>query len=359
MAQTARLGPTLAARLRAGMDLNVFRDAWEYRITDLGRERLTTGKGASPAFLSVLEFTREGPATFGHIAARMPQIAGDDLELWLSAMCSMGLLAPVEEVGVVSSVSAPASVADTTDVAGPVIAKGEAVAPTPTVATPLAARVLLVHPDVRVRANWRRGLRGRGLELLDAGEMEEVDAMLRDRNPAWVVIGLGGTDCEGLHLLRALKRPRARHGARVCLVVPRGTMLSPEDAETAARADASAGSLPEIVRALCGEAAVDEIAEAQPPGEPVSTAPAAPPRDVATGAPRAPANAPVWMNLLYGDAYRYGTFDSDAPSDLEAQYPRLLVRMIAGWTRPDFGTEIARLVIDDRGDRHGFPPEVM
>ena len=76
-------------------DANIFRDAWVYQITGNGKARLDSRSGASPAFLSVLDIAAVGPVSFRDIARRFDNIASDDLELWLSAMCSMDLLEPV------------------------------------------------------------------------------------------------------------------------------------------------------------------------------------------------------------------------------------------------------------------------
>jgi hypothetical protein len=355
MAPPSKSGVFAAARFGPGSGVNIFRDAWQYRITEAGAARLAARKGASPAFLSILGIAGAGAVTFGQIARQMPKIAGDDLELWLSAMCTMGLLAPVEG-------DEPAIVART---GMPDKAAAAEVDPAPAP----AGLALLVHADAKTRAHWRRALTGRGFDLLEAADLESVEGYMRARRPAWVVLGLKGEDFEGLHLLRALKRPRAPRVSRVCLVVPRGRTLTGDEGETAARADATATSVADIVRALCGEAALAPAMEQQIP-DPV-TLPASSVPDVAEDAVVAvakppgaapatpPANAPVWMNLLYGDAYQYGSFETDFPSHLESQYPRLLVRMIENWARPEFEREINRLILDDRGDRHGFPPEVM
>ena len=380
MAAFPKSGVFPGARYGVGSGMNVFRDAWQYRISEAGMERLAARKGASPAFLSILAIARAGAVSFAQIARQMPHIAGDDLELWLSAMCTMGLLSTDE--------SATAVVTDLPADAHSTVADHPVTAPAP------AGLALLVHADARTRAHWRRALTGRGFELLEAADLESVETCMRERRPAWVVLGLEGEDFDGVHLLRALKRPRAPRVSRVCLVVPRGHTLGGEESETAARADATAASVTDIVRALCGDAALETAVQpvSQPntdkavapesaatesttqdahvpiAGAPLPAAPAQEPapvkiaKEADSGKPgprQAPANAPVWMNLLYGDAYRYGSFATDFPSDLESQYPRLLVRLIESWSRPDFEREINSLIIDDRGDRHGFPPEVM
>jgi hypothetical protein len=352
--------------------VNIFRDAWQYRITDAGVERLAARSGASPAFMTVLGIAQAGPVSFASIARQMPNIDGDDLELWLSAMCTMGLLSTVESEATLAETagldSAEAGEA-AEKAAAPEVAKPSP-EPLPSAPAP-AGLALLVHADHKTRANWRRALSGRGFDFLEAADLETVETHVRERRPAWVVLGLKGEDFEGLHLLRALKRPRAPRISRVCLVVPRGRVLDQDEQETAARADATAASVPDIVRALCGEDALDAPIESPDVAAPVPAAEAftdaqsavASAMPVVATEPRLaqqrPENAPVWMNLIYGDAYRYGSFETANPSALESQYPRLLVRMIEGWTRPEFEREINGLIIDDRGDRHGFPPEVM
>ncbi len=382
MAKSSDPGALFAAR--GGLGVNVFRDAWEYRITDDGARRLAAKSGASPAFLGILSIASAAPVTFAHVASQVPHIDGNDLELWLSTLCEMGLLSPVE-AGTALHVAAAPSVAVsmppeelTPAVVSVPVAVAKPAPDVPAADAQVLPVALLVHAEARVRANWQRALAGRGFELQESAELETVERLLRERRPAWVVLGLDGGDFDGLHLLRALKRPRAPRISRVCLVVPRGRTLAADAAETAARADANASSVTDIVRALCGDAAVDETmdeaaqsqtavdaaesapAKAQVPDAPAAEPVPALPASKAGGKPaQAPANAPVWMNLLYGDAYRYGSFEAEHPSDLELQYPRLMVRMIEGWSRPDLATEINQLIVDDRGGRQGFPPEVM
>ena len=355
--------------------MNVFRDAWQYRITDAGVERLAARSGASPAFMTVLGIAQAGPVSFASIARQMPNIDGDDLELWLSAMCTMGLLSTVESEATLAETAGLDSAeageaAEAAEKAAAHEVPKPSPEPVPSVPAP-AGLALLVHADHKTRANWRRALSGRGFDFLEAADLETVETHVRERRPAWVVLGLKGEDFEGLHLLRALKRPRAPRISRVCLVVPRGRVLDQDEQETAARADATAASVPDIVRALCGEDALDSPIESPDAAAPAPATDAladaeivvAPAMPVIAAEPRPaaqrPENAPVWMNLIYGDAYRYGSFETANPSALESQYPRLLVRMIEGWSRPEFEREINGLIMDDRGDRHGFPPEVM
>ena len=348
---------------------NVFRDAWEYRITDDGAKRLAAKSGASPAFLGILAIASAAPVTFAQVASKVPHIDGNDLELWLSTLCEMGLLSPVE-AGTASLVAAAPSIV----VAMPSEEPAPAAVAAPAPDTQVLPVALLVHAEARVRANWRRALAGRGFELQESAELETVERLLRERRPAWIVLGLNGGDFDGLHLLRALKRPRAPRISRVCLVVPLGRTLAADAVETATRADATANSVTDIVRALCGDAADDESAEswsvavsagsvtedAQVSDSDVSDPVGAGLAPTARGKPaQAPANAPVWMNLLYGDAYQYGSFEAEHPSDLELQYPRLMVRMIEGWSRPELAAEINQLIVDERGGRQGFPPDVM
>jgi len=373
MAKSSDPGALFAAR--GGLGVNVFRDAWEYRITDDGARRLAARSGASPAFLGILAIASAAPVTFALVASQVPHIDGNDLELWLSTLCEMGLLSPVE-AGTAPLVAAMPSVAVAmpADVPAPVAVAAPAAIATPVPVTQVLPVALLVHAEARVRANWRRALAGRGFEFQESAELETVERLLRERRPAWIVLGLDGGDFDGLHLLRALKRPRAPRISRVCLVVPRGRTLAADAAETAARADATANSVTDIVRALCGDAAVDESAESHTAVSAAQSASAdAQVSDAAVAEPvpavlaskaggkpaQAPANAPAWMNFLYRDAYQYGSFEAEHPSDLELQYPRLMVRMIEGWSRPELAAEINQLMVDERGGRQGFPPEVM
>lgn len=224
--------------------VNVFRDAWEYCITPVGRERLAAGRGASPAFLRVLAILDTGPTTFGEVARRMETIAADDIELWLSAMCSMELIAPVESGDVPAAVGGMQSDAaigptDSGRVEAPADGDG-----------PARPTVLLVNADPKTRANWRRALGGHGFDFAEGSELEKIEQLIRERRPTWVVMGLKGADFECLHLLKAMKRPRAAQVSRVCLVLPRGKSLASDEAEVAARADARVSSVAEIVRAL-------------------------------------------------------------------------------------------------------------
>ena len=365
-------GQALQARRVFGASVNVFRDAWEYRITEAGAERLAARTGASPAFLGILAIVSAASVTFRHISLATPHIDGDDLELFLSTMCEMGLLAPVE-----ADLAPPGQPLDDAQPEARPPAEAHDSSATDS-GLPVA---LLVHAEAQVRANWRRLLAGRGFKLLEGAELAVVERLIREHRPAWVVLGLQGEDFEGLHLLRALKRPRAPRFSRVCLVVPRGRPLEAEAAETAARADATATSGSDIVRALCGAetigapastlpaATAQEVNTAAPPGSSAAQAALAPApvagarrtesvwTSVAAGKPATPpANPPAWMSLLYGNAFKYGT---DHTCDLEAHYPRLMLRMIEGWSKPQFGAEINQLIVDERGGGGGFPPEVM
>lgn len=349
-AEPMTTAPAASAGTAVSLSLgNIFRDAWEYRITADGLERLAARTGASPAFLAILALVSDAPASFRSIAGGMSHIDADDLELWLSAMCSMGLLAP----------AAPADgavpVGDAAAASGAGAPAADTAVPAPDPVDEGLPLVLLVNRDARARANWRRALAGRGMALLECARLEVVETALRERKPAWVVLGLDGEDFEGLHLLRALRRPRAPRLSKVCLVVPRGRTLDEGDAATAARADARAASVADIVRAVCGDAALDTGEAEAPTGGADEPAPAA----AASAKSAVPIGAPVWMNLLYGATAAYGGIDADGASVLEAQYPRLLVQLIEGWGQPGFERDLNALILDDRGDRHGFPPEVM
>ena len=226
----------IQGRVKTG-NANIFRDALLYRITGNGKARLDSRSGASPAFLSVLDFAAVGPVAFRDIARRFENIASDDLELWLSAMCSMDLLEPV---------AAPVSADDSTvdALAGSESAAVSAIEP---VRRPVA---LLVHGDPATRASWRRSLKRCGHELFEATDLETVELLMQRHRPSWVVLGLVGEDFNGLHVLRALKRPRLSRHVRVCLVLPDSSALSRDAHATAVRADVIATTGIEIARAL-------------------------------------------------------------------------------------------------------------
>jgi hypothetical protein len=44
---------------------------------------------------------------------------------------------------------------------------------------------------------------------------------------------------------------------------------------------------------------------------------------------------------------------------LEAKFPRIAKSVRELWGTPQLDDYLDRLLIDDRGDRHGFPPEVV
>jgi uncharacterized protein len=46
-------------------------------------------------------------------------------------------------------------------------------------------------------------------------------------------------------------------------------------------------------------------------------------------------------------------------STLEARFPRVASAIQLLWGYPEMDTYFAKLVVDDRGDREGFPPDVM
>lgn len=271
MSTQATLGGRAATR-RLPL-LNVFRDAWQYAGTAEGARRLAAKSGASPAFLAVLATAIPGPASFGQIAAALPHVAPDDLELWLSAMCEMGLLATVDNA---PAEEAPEPSAE--GAAGPPpealfasSAKAAAQPPAEVVVTPPAevkpARpgrgrpvVLLVDADPHTRAAWRGALTRSGVEIVEAAQLEEVEAIIGERKPAWVVLGMRGEDFEGIHLLKALKRPRAPSACKVCFVVPPGHLPTIEDHDSAKRADALAATAEDVGRAVArapGEAVVE------------------------------------------------------------------------------------------------------
>jgi hypothetical protein len=46
-------------------------------------------------------------------------------------------------------------------------------------------------------------------------------------------------------------------------------------------------------------------------------------------------------------------------SALESQFPRIAEQICLMWGHPEMDIFFARLAVDDRGDRQGFPPDVM
>lgn len=51
--------------------------------------------------------------------------------------------------------------------------------------------------------------------------------------------------------------------------------------------------------------------------------------------------------------------DTGYTSDLEKQFPRIAQQITLMWGAPDFPKFLSSLMIDDRGDRKGFPKEVL
>jgi hypothetical protein len=44
---------------------------------------------------------------------------------------------------------------------------------------------------------------------------------------------------------------------------------------------------------------------------------------------------------------------------LEEKFPRITSAITLLWGNPEMDTYFSRITVDDRGDREGFPPEVM
>ena len=48
------------------------------------------------------------------------------------------------------------------------------------------------------------------------------------------------------------------------------------------------------------------------------------------------------------------------PQNLERQFPRVLSKIVAAWSsRESISALFSELLIDQRGDRQGFPPEIV
>lgn len=56
--------------------------------------------------------------------------------------------------------------------------------------------------------------------------------------------------------------------------------------------------------------------------------------------------------LFRGQEYKY-------PRNLEAKFARILHRIMELWGKPALDDYFSQIMIDDRGDRQGFPPEVV
>jgi hypothetical protein len=46
-------------------------------------------------------------------------------------------------------------------------------------------------------------------------------------------------------------------------------------------------------------------------------------------------------------------------TQLEEKFPRIVESIVLMWGHEELDTFFAKLAVDDRGDRQGFPPEVM
>lgn len=46
-------------------------------------------------------------------------------------------------------------------------------------------------------------------------------------------------------------------------------------------------------------------------------------------------------------------------SELEQHFPHLIDKIVLLWGAPGFSSFLSNLIIDYRGNRHGFPPAVM
>jgi hypothetical protein len=49
----------------------------------------------------------------------------------------------------------------------------------------------------------------------------------------------------------------------------------------------------------------------------------------------------------------------DTSCALEKQFPRIMQNIILMWGFPEFPKYIEKISVDERGNRHGFPPEVL
>jgi hypothetical protein len=47
------------------------------------------------------------------------------------------------------------------------------------------------------------------------------------------------------------------------------------------------------------------------------------------------------------------------PSTIETRFPRIASAIQLLWGHPEMDTYFQKLVVDERGDREGFPPDVM
>ena len=47
------------------------------------------------------------------------------------------------------------------------------------------------------------------------------------------------------------------------------------------------------------------------------------------------------------------------PTEIEKDFPRIVTAITLLWGNPEMDTYFNRITVDERGDREGFPPEVM
>lgn len=338
--QTPSASQQTAARLK--------RD-WRYVRTAKGERQLLEGKGISPGFLKLLGAVNAG-TPLGALGMVVGQLDAEDLELWLAELQRMGLIRVWQDDAVTGA-------GDANGVTGSFMAEQERV------------RVLLIDQDPLERDRWRRLLTGLPLEMSEAATLEEVNREINSAKPNAVLLG-SGADFDSALLLMGLKRQHRRK--MTCFLMTNAAQSAMMEPATAALADA-------LLDAEDGDAVATQFAAQMqlvlPPSRTLKSA---------------------WGEILYGEGDQYadakagatrlplagarslqetGEFPTVARrinlrSALEENHPRVLVQLTDLWARikpeefrrdgvDSVGKFLNDLIIDDRGDRAGFLPEVM
>ena len=322
---------------------------WRYVRTAKGERQLLEGKGISPGFLKLLGAV-SATTPLGSLGMVVGQLDAEDLELWLAELQRMGLIRVWQEE------AAPST--------GGVSGTHASMA-----ATPERVRVLLIDQDPLERDRWRRLLTGLPLDMSEAATLEEVNREINSAKPTAILLG-SGADFDSALLLTVLKRPHRRK--MTCFLMTNAVQSAMMEPATAALADV-------LLDAEDGDAVATQFAAQMhlvlPPSRTLKSA---------------------WGEILYGEGEHYsdaaGGAQRSAPpgaralretgefptvarrinlrAALEEHHPRVLVQLTDLWVRvkPEefrrdgadaLGNFLNDLIIDDRGDRAGFLPEVM
>jgi len=185
------------------------RQRWRYKLTEKGRALLVDSKGVSPAILDILSSLNDHPA------------------ISLESICE---LMPFSD---------PHDVADRVSI----IAKMELVEHACTAilldegAESRRIKVLLVEKDTSTRQLWRWSLPLQVYTVFEASSLDDVQSVVNQERPDWILTGLEGDDFNGCHLVKSINRPRSQKIAKSAFIVPSGYELSESEVAASRRAD--------------------------------------------------------------------------------------------------------------------------